>query len=592
MLSKRQMAARLASFSTAHAKPLGAWLLLSAFAGCQPAVIQRQSMRSRPTPGATNNSPGAMPTAGTDPSGTPVTPDTPTTSPSVPPPPPPLTAAAISCPAGQMDPPSARRVMRLQASELLAALGTVTPIPQGAVPAGFDTTKLGELPDPTLSVSRSFYDDATRVATALAQSISANPVGLGCAVSEFGTNASCTSAFVTQLAGRFFRGAVAADDGATLTALAQKLAGQSDGKSALETVVSVMALSPKSLYLVEGIDRTVPAATPAPLSAAEMASYLSFRIAKTAPTPELIAALSANYPPTADQVNAALSQLFAPEALQRGATDFVASWLKLGAIPSLIKEPTKHPEATPAYMGNLQTETYDALTQTVASGNGDLAQLLTGEMRSTLLGDAANPLIATYGRPGVLALPGFIAVISANNHTDIPRRGRFLVTSLFCEAVPSPPPNATSMQPPVAASASERQKFERIEMEGTCGPCHQRVNHLAFAFERYDEIGQVREFDEKNNPIDTASTHTFTDGQAPFVFSNAKELGALAAQNPLAQTCLSLQAFQYVTRRDAGQGRDDCAVSSIVSEAQKASFKLTDLFRGSLVRTALAPRAD
>jgi hypothetical protein len=185
-----------------------------------------------------------------------------------------------------------------------------------------------------------------------------------------------------------------------------------------------------------------------------------------------------------------------------------------------------------------------------------------------------------------------IASASTVDHTDIPRRGRFLLRNVFCEAVPTPPANLTQMLPPLPEGASERQRFEKVEMEPSCRGCHVRVNRLGFALESYDEMGRVRAVDEKGNAIVTSGTHTVS-GAGDLTFADARDLFRQAAKHPVAETCLALQAFRFYARRlERGDGgsEDACLIRDLVAGGRQTGFRLVDLFVDAIVRTALAKR--
>jgi hypothetical protein len=147
------------------------------------------------------------------------------------------------------------------------------------------------------------------------------------------------------------------------------------------------------------------------------------------------------------------------------------------------------------------------------------------------------------------------------------------------------------MLPPPPPEASERQRFEKVEMEPTCAPCHVRVNRLGFALETYDELGAARAQDEHGNVIRTDGVHALA-GQGELRFADARDLLTQAAQHPIVESCLALQSFRYFARRDERGADDACLVRDVAAAGRASGFQLIDLFRDTLVRIALAPRAN
>ncbi|MDX2050942.1 MAG: DUF1588 domain-containing protein [Polyangiaceae bacterium] len=474
----------------------------------------------------------------------------------------------------------------------------MAPFEPTSVPPGFDSSVLGEAPQASDAVSKDWHQTVDQIAQASAKLLAEAPLGLACPITEFGRDVACTQSYLTEQALRYLRGRANPNDVDRLLQLATAVQGRSGGAAALKVAVRAMALSPKFIYLTEGLDRSLPATTPARMSVEELASFLAFRIGRRPPSTLLLQVLA--QAPALDnaQLSAIIEQEFTPAERAQSTTDFLAAWLNVAALSgSVSKDLSIHPQFTSEFLLQLQRETYDTLhAQFVAPGNGDLKQLLTENVESTLLDDKRNPLVQTYKRPGVLALPGFIASISSPQHTGLPKRGKFLVNAFFCDGAQPPP--AGIKKPDFPPGLSERQQFEMIEQLPGCGPCHTRINPLAYPFERYDEVGNPRAADAAMNVIDTSGAHALTSGgPRDFVYSDLQDLGVQMSGNSVVQTCLSIQAFEYTARRTAASpytvGRNDsCAVSSIKEAGALSGFQLTGLLRDALIANALAPRAD
>lgn len=536
-------------------------------------------------PGAPDNvAPGAGP----------ATPSAPTGEPATPLPPDALDRLCTQ------DVPHPRRALRLSNDELLATLRALGPLEDAALPVGFGPAVRGARPEEGLTVSRAFFESADALATGVATKIAATPTAnslarLGCPVADFGKDEACTRAFLTTASARMFRGLSRAEDVTNLLGLVKGVAQRTDGKTALEYGVRAMALHPKALYLLEGLDLPAGAdpAVPSLMSAGEMASFLSYRILGGPPGEALVRDLTGALAgaPTVASLRRLIEAHFTPSDLRRNATNYLAATLNVADISGLLRDTRKHPGADAAFMARLQTETYEAISAAVTAET-TFADVLTRPQRVRSVGDDTSPAFGRFGRAGLFLLPGALASVSTVNHTDIPRRGRFLLRQLFCDNVPSPPANLLTMLPPLPGTPSERQRFEKVEREPNCRSCHVRVNRLGFALENYDEMGVVRAEDEHGNVIDPASTHEVT-GAGPLAFTGAQDLFTQAAQHPVAQSCLALQAFRHFARRyergDDGRA-DACLVRDIAAAGKASGFRLVDMFTEALARTALAKR--
>lgn len=483
------------------------------------------------------------------------------------------------------DAPAPRRVMRLSPAEIAASVSGIVSLEPSAFPSGFLPNGVPTKPDPTLSVSRDFLDTSDTIAAAVtAKLVQSGASAVGCAPSDFGQNESCTRAFLTKLTDRAFRGSSTTEDVDGLVALAKDVAGRTGGADALAYAVRATLGSPKALYVTEGIDR---ASAPGPLNTTELASFLSYRITGGPPSSGLLNALKAQKNITAASLKTLLNDQFGASALTTAGVTFLTNWLNVSELARVSKDLTKHPEATADRMLKLQKEVVDAVSAVASQPNIDLKTLLTKAQSSTLVNDPSG----SATRPGLFALPGVIAANSAPDHTNVPKRGRFMLNALFCEVTPPPPPGAAKDLPPLPENASERLRFETIEKQARCAGCHSRVDHVAYAFEAWDEVGDFRTKDAKGNAIDTASVHT-VDDKTSVSFKDAAEMMDKLSSNELVQNCFAIQSFRHFARRTERGAADACLLRDLASGARAGGVKLGELFQDALVRIALADRGD
>jgi len=486
-----------------------------------------------------------------------------------------------------VDAPSPRRLLRLSAEELLGSFAAAGPIDAGSVPSALRGGSIPEPPSTSLAVTRDFHRDADQVATALATSYTGS---LPCAVANFGADQACTSSFLKTEGVRLLRGR--SDDTLfeKLGSLAAGVAERSDGATALRYTLRGLLLSPASLYMTEGLDGAKNSSGQTVLSPVELASYLSFRLNGRPPSESLLSALKAE--PNLDASK--LAGIVAAEVVGGAAeltARFLTSWLQVGTIGGLSRDATRHPEANPQLMQSLQDETLRSLLQVANDADASWSSLLQSPQTSTVLGDASSEGFARWGRPGVFTLPGIVALMSAGDHTNIPRRGRFLLKNLLCETLQSPPAGAAAQEPPGTPGESQRARFERVGNVAGCGACHARLNPLAFALEAYDELGAVRVKDDAGNAVDPAATFSDKTGNL-LTFQSPGEMAASIAADGTAQSCFVLQTYRFVARRDERGSSDACLIKDVATSGRAAGLKLRDVALDTLVRTALAPRAD
>lgn len=265
-------------------------------------------------------------------------------------------------------------------------------------------------------------------------------------------------------------------------------------------------------------------------------------------------------------------------------------WTNLTELSALSKDLTKHPNATKEHLLALQTEGISTLRATLERQDATWASLLSLSVTSSLSDGSLSPEQSQIGRPGLLLHPAIVAANSAGDHTDIPKRGRFLLRGLFCEVSPAPPPNVGSQLPPLPADSTQRERFEKIGQEPSCSGCHARLNPMGFAMERYDELGRIRVSDDFGKRLRTESIFE-PQGSSPVSFANAGELFRSVSENVVAQNCFVLHAFRHAaSRMERGRG-DACHIRDQVASARGKEFLVQDVVLDSIVRWSLAPRA-
>ena len=90
-------------------------------------------------------------------------------------------------------------------------------------------------------------------------------------------------------------------------------------------------------------------------------------------------------------------------------------------------------------------------------------------------------LVQTTNRGGILTMPGILAM----NRGPI-LRGVWMLERILGERLPEPPPNVGTVPPaPPGQKLSFRQRFEQHRSKAACAVCHNKIDPLGFALERY-----------------------------------------------------------------------------------------------------------
>ncbi len=481
-----------------------------------------------------------------------------------------------------------RRVLRLSNVEVAASMRTLFQVDDAVLPAAWLKPLTPEAPNSVSTVSRDFLEQVSAVGTAGVQQVTPPQ---GCAEDAFGVDASCSQKMVSALASAAFRGQEDAADVDALVALALEVGGRSGPAEAQKMVRRALVMSPKFLYLFEGVTGNGSTA-PGRMTPVELASFLSFRLSGGPPPKGLQQAIEAQ--PNLDTIKLAtlVEKYFGPQIVAETAQGFLSGWANVSAIGKLSKDLTRNPVATPEFMAALQTETWNAVGA-LAAKNATLKDILTENGRSAALMDADSDAYRAVGRPGIFALPGIVTAMSGSAETNIPRRGRALLKKLFCESLSSPPAGAVAQAPPLAEKATQRERFLRVEERPSCAGCHLQIDGLAFPFEAFDEVGRARQVDEFQNTLQLDGVHVPAVGPK-LVFKSAKDLMEQVSVLAPVQSCFESQLFSHLARQSLDVSASSCTGEAMVQRVRQpdGSLPLRESTLEALLLSSLAPRGD
>ena len=320
-----------------------------------------------------------------------------------------------------------------------------------------------------------------------------------------------------RLAARAWRLPLDTADGSALTALyrAERSAGR-DIEPAARVVIARILASPRFV-----LRREPSSAQEHPLDGWAMASRLSFFLWSSIPDEALRADAAAGRLDSADGVAATAKRMLADPKASRLAHQFFAQWLRIqGFAKAANPDPVRFPEFTPAIRQALYDETITFCADLIAR-NGDVRDLIYGK-HTFVTPDLARYYGMKPARPGMNRVDGgperggILGMGSILTRTSYPLRtspvlrGNFLIEVVLGTPTPPPPPNVPQLpnDEKVSDGISLRQRLERHRADPVCASCHDRIDPLGFALERFDAIGRSRSADANGLAIDDSGTAT------------------------------------------------------------------------------------
>jgi mono/diheme cytochrome c family protein len=117
-----------------------------------------------------------------------------------------------------------------------------------------------------------------------------------------------------------------------------------------------------------------------------------------------------------------------------------------------------------------------------------------------------------YGRGGLLPMSVFLTANSPGLRTSPVKRGYWVVRRVLGERIPPPPADVPELPHDEAklGDLTLRQVLERHRADKTCAACHAKFDSFGLVFEGYGAVGERREKDFGNRPVDTRAV--FPDG--------------------------------------------------------------------------------
>jgi len=244
----------------------------------------------------------------------------------------------------------------------------------------------------------------------------------------------------------------------------------------------------------------------------------------------------------------------------------------------------------------------------VTAHGGGVAELLTNRLSFARDADlaaiygvpvwdgASDPPMLPAARAGLLTRAAFLSTGTVNTRPIM--KGVFIRTTMLCDTIPPPPPDAANTPIKMLPDQTTREVVTSItEAAGTaCAGCHKTfINPLGFASENFDGLGRERSmqtfFDDTGKmtgakAVDTASTPGVVGGDMT-PSAGMADVTRLVVASGKVERCLATKLFRYAFRRIEGDG-DNPAIDGLAQLARTG--KLADLFRGVALRPEFKQR--
>lgn len=299
----------------------------------------------------------------------------------------------------------------------------------------------------------------------------------------------------------------------------------------------------------------------------EMADRLALMLWQSVPDEELLRAAAEGELLTEEGIRAQAARMLEDDRARDGVLEFFIEWFELDALDELSKDEDLFPQISTTLGPAMRHEIEYYFESRIFDQNIDWVELFTSRqvivndelrqvygMTDPVEGDAWELRVIPneWVRGGLLTSPGILALHSRRSRTSPTLRGLFILDRLLCVTIQEAPDdlNVDELAAPDGLE-TVRQWSDRLRTNDQCASCHNPMDGLGLAFERFDAIGSHRNNERvglgdsaMDVPID--STGIILGDEV----MGAKDVGQWLRDSPRLKECLTKQLFRYANGRD------------------------------------------
>jgi len=410
---------------------------------------------------------------------------------------------------------------------------------------------------------------------------------------------ACAKTILATLMRRAYRRPIAKAEVEGPMAFYREGRAEKDFDTGIGKALSAVLINPEFLFRVESEPKNIPAGGVYRISDLELASRLSFFLWSSIPDDELLAAAIAGKLSRPEELEKQARRMLADRRSFNLATNFAGQWLRLRNLEAVSPNVSLYPDFDDNLRQAFRQET-ELFFDSVLREDRSVLDLIKADY--TFLNErlARHYRIAgVYGsrfrrvtlapeskRGGLLRQGSVLAVTSFATRTSPVIRGVWVLGSIFGAPPPPPLPNVPSLdESTVSASLPMRQRLAAHRNNAVCASCHRTIDPVGFSLESFDAIGQWREYEANDVPIDAS-------GALP----GAGELrgvagleNALLGRPELFAGTLTEKLLTFALGRGI-EYYDAPAVRKIVRDAENDRYRFSSLILGIVKSTPFQMR--
>lgn len=404
---------------------------------------------------------------------------------------------------------------------------------------------------------------------------------------------ACERDYVEALGLRAFRRPLTADEVDLLVPVFDAAAAEGESfEVGAGLVLEAMLQSPPFIYRLE--DETSGTVARA-LDGFEIASRLSYLLWSGPPDDELLDAAAADTLTTDDQITAQVERMLADPQARAASVGFVADWLHLSRLDHLPRDPERFPDwstdigramqdETTAFFASIAWEQDRALVDLFSAQEAWLTPDLAAYYGLPPAGEGlqAYDVSGVPERGGILTQGSLLTI--GGDESSMVSRGLFVLQTLLCGDLASPPPGIDTTPPEVEPGKSQRDYSEERTNNASCAGCHIQMEPLAWGLERFVADGTYRTEDWLGNPLREDGYLLLPGEGEEKPYTTVGEMMDLLAGSDRVRECLALKGTQFAVARPLLES-DTCSIDGL-----QASFAASDgTWRDLVLGITLSP---
>jgi hypothetical protein len=329
----------------------------------------------------------------------------------------------------------------------------------------------------------------------------------------------CARRILTALARRAYRRPPTEQDLEPLMAFYRDGRASGGFDAGIRQGIERLLAAPNFIFRVEKTPADAKSGSVYRLPDLDVASRLSFFLWSSIPDDELLNTAIAGKLSDPGVLEHQVRRMLADPRADALVENFVAQWLQLGKLASVVPDADAYPEFDENLRDSMRRETEEFVKEQLHQDR-DITELLSANYSylnerlarhygvPNVYGDRLRKVVFADGRRGGLLGQGAVLTLTSYpNRTSVVLRGKWLLANLLGAPPPPPPPDVPSLKEAGqdGQPRSLRSRMEQHRKNPVCAGCHRRMDPLGFSLENFDALGKWRTSAD-GEPIDASAS--------------------------------------------------------------------------------------